>query len=143
MADPILELQAAVRTALLADATLATLMGGTVRFYDYVPEDSAQPYIVYRSGNVAAWDTDETDAKTGFGHEHMFTFNIWSSYEGTQEALNILRRIYDLMQNDAGTLSLATHTLVNLRFMFQDIVPEPDGQSYHAVAQYRAITEEN
>lgn len=139
--DPTIELQKAIRSVIKADATLATLMGGTVRFYDHVPERTDQPYIEYREGSTAAWDTSESGSSTGFGKEHTISINVWSDYEGTKQMRQILRRVYDLLQNNTSMV-LSGHKLVNLRFMFDDIVPEPDGQSYHGISQYRAITEE-
>ncbi len=142
-ADPSLELQKAFRTLLKADTDLATLMGGRVRFFDHVPERTPRTYIEYRQGQVQEWDTSPADDESvsGDGKEHTVSFNVWSDYEGVKELRKILRRIYDLLQNNTG-MSLTGHKLVNLRFLFEDVVPEPDGQSYHGIAQYRAITEE-
>lgn len=141
MADPALELQKSIRGVLVADSTLASLMGGAVKFFDYVPERESLPYIEYREGSTAEWDVDETGSATGFGREHTLTINVWSGYEGVKELRGILRRVYDLLQNNTS-LSLVDHNLVNLRFMFDDVVREPDGQSYHGISQFRAITEE-
>lgn len=136
-ADPELELKKAFKTLFDADATLASLMGGSVRCFDHAVENQPDPYIVMNFVSEQNWDTD-----LEFGREHVVQFSVWSSYEGTKEAKQILRRIYDMIQNDAAGLTLTDHNLVNLYYTFGDVVREPDGQSYQAVAQYRAITEE-
>lgn len=140
-ADPSLELQKAVRTLLTGDSELATLMGGTVKFLDHVPEREDQPYIVYRESSTQEWDTSVAGSASGFGKQHTVSLNVWSDYEGVKQTRLILRRVYDLLQNNTS-LALVGHSLVNMLFMFDDVVQEPDAQVYHGISQYRAITEE-
>lgn len=136
------ELQKAIKTLFTGDASLATLLGGTVRFYDLVPEDAALPYIEFGEAGITAWDTDVADSRSGFGEEHLLSIHVWSSYEGKKEASLIQRRVRELLQ-DNTSLSLGGHTLVNMRFLFSDLVRDPDGQAFHAISQFRAVTEEN
>jgi len=136
------ELQKAIKTLLVGDATLATLLGGAVRFYDLVPEGAALPYIEYGEAGITAWDTDPADDRSGDGEEHTITIHIWSSYEGKKEVSLVQRRVRELLQNNTS-LSLTGHILVNMRFLVSDTVRDPDGQAFHGISQFRAVTEEN
>lgn len=135
-----LEVQGAIRNALKADATLTTLLGGTFRFFDRVPEREEMPYIYYRA-RAGEWDTSETDAASGDGKEIECNIHVWSKYEGLKECEQILQRITDLLQNNTS-LALSGHNLVNMRFVYSDIVEDEDGKSIHGIVQFRAVTEE-
>lgn len=133
--SPELEMQSALVTLLRAAPTLQAKVAQ--RVYDYVPDKESFPYVVLGNGNSSAWDTSND-----FGREHLLTFHVWSRAEGKKETLEINQIIYDLIQNNA-TLALSGHNHVNMTFLLSDVVRETDGQGYHGVVQYRAITEEN
>jgi hypothetical protein len=38
-------------------------------------------------------------------------------------------------------LTLVDHDLVNLRHEFSEARPDPDGDTYHGIVRYRAVTE--
>ena len=136
------ELQKAINALLTADATLATLLGGTVRLYDAVPENAELPYIEFGGAGILEWGTDPADDRSGDGEEHTLTFHVWSSYEGKKEVSLVQRRMHELL-HDKTSLDLDGHTLVNLRFLMSDTVRDPDGQAFHGISQFRAVTEEN
>lgn len=136
------ELQKAIKTWLTGDTALATLMGGAVRFYDAVPEGAELPYIEYGDAGILEWGTDVADDRSGDGEEHTVSIHIWSSYEGKKEVSLIQRRVHELL-HDNTVLALTDHILVNMRFQFSDAVRDPDGQAFHGISQFRAVTEEN
>jgi hypothetical protein len=135
--DPSWELQTAIVGRLKADVALARLTGGKARIYDYVPEREEFPYIVYENPNTAEWDTSSE-----YGSAQVLQINVWSRREGAKEARLILRRVQNLLHDQEAGLTLNGHKLVNLRMTFQQMVKEPDGQHYHGVLRFRAITEE-
>jgi len=140
MSDPAFELQKAIRTAILADATLRSLISNPVRFYDLVPERAPMPYLQYSEPGTAEWDVTPTETDDGFGHEHTITLHVWSSYEGQKEVGEILYRLAELFRD--WSASLTGHRLVNIRYQFSDRLRDPDGQAYHGIIQFRAVTEE-
>ncbi len=127
------ELQKAIYTALSAHAPLITLLGAP-RIYDDVPRDAAFPYVTLGETSVADWSTGSED-----GLEHLMTLHVWSRATGEREVhliMSVLReRLHD------GALTIAGHRLVNLRQEFQGTRRDGDGETYHGIARYRAVTE--
>ncbi len=79
------------------------------------------------------------DTASERGFEHALNFHVWSRYGGRKEAKAVLDALYGVLHD--ATLSLSGHRLVNLRFELADIFRDADGETYHAVARYRAVTE--
>lgn len=131
--DSALSLQIAHIAALKADATLAPLVGTKV--YDYVPEKSAYPYLVYH-----ITDSDEWDTTTDNGDEHSVYVHVFDDAEGSKRARRIMQRVYELL-HDVTTYPLTDHKLVNSRRVMRAM--EREGQLYHGIGLFRAITEEN
>lgn len=140
MSDPGFELQKAMRIAILGDATLKAMVSDPVRLFDHVPENAAMPYIQHDEPGTAEWDVTPTETDAGFGHEHQLMLHVWSSYEGKKEIGAILYRLEQLFRS--WSTSLTGHRLVNIRYQFSDRLRDPDGQAYHGVIQFRAVTEE-
>lgn len=140
MSDPSFELQKAMRAAILADATLKSLVSAPVRLYDFVPENAPMPYIVHDEPTSSEWDVTPTETDGGFGHEHAIMLHVWSAYEGRKEVSAILSRLEVLFRE--WEPSLTGHRLVNIRFQSSDRLRDPDGQAFHGVLQFRAVTEE-
>lgn len=131
--DSALSLQIAHIAALKADATLVSLVGAKV--YDYVPEKSAYPYLIYH-----ITDSDEWDTTTDNGDEHSVYVHVFDDAEGSKRARRIMQRVYELL-HDVTTYSLTDHQLVNSRRVMRAM--EREGQLYHGIGLFRAITEEN
>lgn len=131
--DSALSLQIAHIAALKADATLVSFVGTKV--YDYVPEKSAYPYLVYH-----ITDSDEWDTTTDNGDEHSVYVHVFDDAEGSKRARRIMQRVYELL-HDVTTYPLTDHKLVNSRRVMRAM--EREGQLYHGIGLFRAITEEN
>ena len=126
-------LRAAIHDALVADASLTSLLGGP-KVYDEVPKAAAFPYVTLGEARVADWST-ATDA----GEEHQLTLHAWSRQGGHREAHVIAGALLQAL--DDVPLTLADHRLVNLRFALADIRREADGRTYRAAVRFRAVTE--
>lgn len=140
MSDPAWELQKAIKAALEADATIITLMGASPAVFDHVPDKEPMPYIQLDEPGTADWDVTPTEADDGYGKEHTAMIHVWSSYEGKQE-INAIMRAIELALREFSP-ALDGHNVVNFRFQFADRLRDQDGQAYHGVIQFRAITEE-
>ena len=140
MTDPSWQLQKAIKAALVADATIITLMGASPAVFDHVPDAEPMPYIQLDEPGTSAWDVTPTEADDGYGKEHTAMIHVWSSYEGKKE-INAIMRAIELELRDFSP-TLANHKVVNFRFQFADRLRDQDGQAYHGVIQFRAITEE-
>jgi hypothetical protein len=127
-------LQKAIYEALAADGALAALIGDPPRLYDDPPGGTALPYVQIGDGTESDWGT-ASDA----GAEHQLTLHVWSRGGGRMEARSVLSAIHDVLHEAA--LSLDGHRLVNLRFVLSQVWREADGETYHGIARYRAVTE--
>lgn len=126
-------LRAAIHDALVADASLTSLLGGP-KVYDEVPKAAMFPYVTLGEARVADWST-ATDA----GEEHQLTLHAWSRQGGHREAHVIAGAL--LQAIDDAPLTLTDHRLVNLRFALADVRREADGRTYRAALRFRAVTE--
>jgi Protein of unknown function (DUF3168) len=126
-------LRAAVHDALIADAALLSLLGGP-KVYDEPPRAAAFPYVTLGETRVADYSTGTEQAE-----EHQLVLHAWSRQGGTREAHLIAGALLTAL--DDAPLTLAEHTLVNLRFAVADIRREADGRTYHALVRFRAVTE--
>jgi hypothetical protein len=129
-------LQKAIFAALSGDAALRALVGDPPRIYDDPPGMSELPYVQIGEGTEADWST-----ATDVGAEHQLTIHVWSRAGGRMEARAILSAVYDTLHDAA--LTLEANRLVNLRFALSQVWREADGETYHGIARFRAVTEPN
>ncbi len=133
MTNPGWALQKAAYEALIADSALTTLLGGD-RLYDHVPQSSAFPYVAIDQMRINDWSTG-----TERGSEHVLMLHIWSRYDGKREAYEIADAVREAL--DDAELTLDDNRLVNLSHQYSDLKRDPDGETYHGVMRFRAVTE--
>jgi len=127
------DLQRAVHTALAADAPLIALLG-ELSIYDTVSQNAAFPYLVIDQTQIRDWSTG-----TEPGTEHMLMLHVWSRYAGKKEAYEIADAVRAVL--DGVLLSLDGYQLVNLRHQYSELKRDEDGETYHGVLRFRAVTE--
>ena len=134
MPSPAWALQQAIFARLAADAPLLALLGGVPRIYDDVPQGTDLPYLTF--GQSLA-----RDASTGTedGSEHIVSLSVWSSGRGRKQAQEIMDAVGAALHDQP--LALTGHRLVNLRHEHSEARRDPDGQTIHGVARFRAVTE--
>lgn len=128
-------LQKSVFVTISASPGVTGLLGGA-RIYDDVPRGADYPYLTFGQSSVRDWSTDGD-----VGCEHIFTLHVWSQAEGRAQAHEIMGALKAALHDQA--LTLDGHRLVNLRHEFSEARREPDGETYHGVVRYRAVTEPN
>ena len=133
MANAGWDLQKAAYAALIANAPLIALLGGG-RIYDDVPQDAAFPYVVLDQMRLNDWSTG-----TERGSEHILMLHVWSRYDGKREAYEIADAIREVL--DDAELTLDDNRLINLSHQFSDLKRDTDGETYHGVMRFRAVTE--
>ena len=126
-------LQKAFFLKLTADAALAALLGGP-RIYDDVPVRGEFPYVTFGQTTERDWSTGTDD-----GAEHVVTLHVWSRAAGRKEADEIMSAVRSALHDQA--LTLTGHRLVNLRHEFSGARRDSDGENYHGITRYRAVTE--
>jgi Protein of unknown function (DUF3168) len=133
MASAAWALQQAIFAALTADAGLVALLGGP-RVYDDVPTRAEFPYVTFAQSQERDWSTGSEA-----GGEHILTLHVWSRGGGRKETAEIMGAVREVLHDAA--LELSGFRLANLRHEFSDARRDPDGETYHGIVRFRAVTE--
>ena len=120
--------------ALSADVALSGLLNGQSVF-DAVPQRAAYPFVSI--GNAVERDGSTSSER---GSEHGLTLHSWSKARGKMQCFEIMNAVRRVLHD--GDLQVEDHELVNLRFEFSDARLDPDGETYHGILRFRAVTEE-
>ena len=126
-------LQRGIYQALANSSELGALLGGT-HIYDDPPQAASYPFITLGQSLVRDWSTGTED-----GAEHLLTLHVWSRAGGKKQVHDIIEAIKSTLHDQP--LTLVDHDLVNLRHEFSEARPDPDGDTYHGIVRYRAVTE--
>ncbi|MEE9589689.1 MAG: DUF3168 domain-containing protein [Hyphomicrobiaceae bacterium] len=126
-------LQESVYQALQSDGPLVSLLGGA-KIYDRAPRDAALPYVTFGQSVARDWSTGTEE-----GEEHILTLHIWSEQPGRKETQEIIKALRDALNNAA--LGVTNHHLINIRYEFSDTRRDPEGETFHGIVRYRAVTE--
>ena len=132
MADPVLELQKAVRAALIADADFNGAVAG--RVYDAIPVGAGYPFAAFGPMQVASYDGAAMN-----GVEVAIDVEIWSrAAAGRVEALTLAERARAVLHD--ADLTLDTATFTNCRLINQRVIRDNDGGSTtQIILTFRAI----
>lgn len=126
-------LQRAIYDTLSADAAIIGALGGT-RIFDDVPQRSAFPYLTLGQSTLRDWSTGTEE-----GEEHQLTLHVWSRAEGRRETHELMATVRTALHDQP--IALDGHHLVNLRHELSEARREPDGETYHGIVRFRAVTE--
>lgn len=137
-----LDMQKAVYTLLVADATLVALLAKDVRgagtgpgIFDEVPENQPYPYI-----EIGEFTSREFRTLTRSGEELTMTNHIWSQAPGNKQALEILKEMNRLLGDVTG-IAVTDHLFIASWFEFYDILKDKEegGDLFtrHIPARYR------
>ena len=126
-------LQQSIFAKLAADAALLALLGAP-RVFDDVPPGTDYPYLTFGQSTARDWSTGSAD-----GNEHILTLHVWSQANGKRQAHEIMGAIRTALHDQP--LTLTGHRLINLRHEFSEARRDPDGDTTHGIARFRAVTE--
>ncbi len=126
--------QKSLYQALKLDVGLVALLGGP-KIYDDVPQRSAYPFVSFGNLVDRDWSTSSDS-----GSVLALTLHIWSKARGKMQCFEIMNAVRRVLHD--GDLQVEDHELVNLRFEFSDARLDPDGETYHGILRFRAVTEE-
>ena len=130
---PVTSLRRAIRSTLLADATLVSQLGGP-KVFDDTPSGTPAPYVVFADTQWRDWS-----ATLSRGAEQVFVLSVWSTQRGVREALDIGERVIALL--DEAPLTLSGANLVDLRFVQLETKRDATGRFARANLRFRATTE--
>ena len=126
-------LQVAIVSALSNDGNLIGLLGGP-RVYDDVPARGEFPFITIGQTTERDWSTGSEP-----GSEHVFTLHVWSRAHGRKQADEVITAAKSVLHDQP--LTLVDHRLVNLRCEFSEARRDSDGETFHGLVRFRAVTE--
>ena len=126
-------LQSSIFQALANSPELTSLLGGE-RIYSNPPPAAQFPFITLGQTVNLDWSTGTED-----GTEHSLTLHVWSRGGGRKEAVEIMAAARAVLHEAA--LSLSGFRLVNLRHEVSEARRDPDGETYHGIVRFRAVTE--
>src|SRR3990172_9021477 len=126
-------LQRSIYQALANSSDLTALLGGA-RVYDDPPQAAAYPFVSLGQSMIRDWSTGTED-----GFEHILTLHVWSRAGGKKQVHEIIEAIKGALHDQP--LVLEDHYLVNLRHEFSEARQDPDGDTFHGIVRYRAVTE--
>ena len=132
MTDAALDLQKALYAALKLSSGLTNLIGTPPRLFDHYPEDPIFPFVVLSENRCGDWSGVEG------GLEHDIRIHAYSLYGGQREAKEMASFVHAALHDQP--LPLDHFHLVNLRYVFGDILRLRDGETFQAVMRYRAVT---
>lgn len=127
-------LQAAIAGALSAHAGVRLYAGAPPRIYDDVPERPVFPYITIGDDEARDWSTGSEA-----GAEHALTLHVWSRYAGRREAKLLMDEIAACLHDQP--LALSARRLINLRHAGMETFRLGDGETWHGLVRFRAVTE--
>lgn len=127
------ELQKGIYQALAGDTSITGLLGGT-NIFDDTPQSADYPYLTFGQSIARDWSTGSED-----GLEHILTLHVWSRAGGKKQTHEIIEAIREVLHD--ALVTVTDHNLVNLRHEFSEARQDPDGETYHGIVRYRAVTE--
>ena len=134
MSGAILALRAAVQARLVANASLATLIGSD-RIFDEAPRAARGLYVVHGEVEARDWSTGSDR-----GCEQEFTLVVWAAQSGSsRQALEAAGLIVAAL--DQVELALDGHALVNLRWLSSRLAREARNGLAQVTIRFRAATE--
>ena len=126
--------QTALYAALEADPALAAIGTDGVRFYDEVPEDAGFPFVTLGEARVSDYPGIPG------ARSHEVRLHAYSRWGGRAELKRIEAAIKDALHD--ADLQIDGHTCEQCRFVFADVIRQPDLDTFAAVLRYRIVTTE-
>ncbi len=133
MSSAAFALQQAIFSKLTNDAATAAALGGA-RIYDDVPTRAEFPFLTFGQSVERDWSTG-----SDLGYEHTITLHAWSRGRGRKEAQAVIAAARDALHDQ--DLALTGHRLINLRHEHSEVRRDNDGETFHGIVRFRAVTE--
>lgn len=128
MSDPSYALQVAIVSALKA----AAIVDG--RVYDQVKAGPTFPYVTVGEGDTVGDDNDCGDAS-----EVNTSVHVWSRAVGLPEAKQIAGEVRTALK--AATYVLEGFRVVSVEFVTTRFLRDRDGETSHAVVEFRYLVD--
>lgn len=127
--DPSLAIQKGLLDTLKADATL---MGMVTGVYDFVPQDTALPYVTIGDDTLS-----DRGSHTDDGTDNTLNIHTWARGAGRKHCKQIMAEITRILHG--FDLPVTGFKSLSFRREFQDSTLDPDGQTYHGIQRFRLL----
>ena len=108
----------------------------STRIYTSVPQKATFPYINIRL------DSENFSTKTSNGMQHRLIVQAFSRKQSLNEALTIRKAVYDALNKQESSISIAGATLVMIMLDgINTTLREPDGTTWQSVMQFNCIVD--
>jgi hypothetical protein len=139
--SPVTAFVDAIRTLLLADATLTGLLSSPTAIYGHLSEAerTAYPYVVLGRRSR----TNDAGAMSVAGSMMSLQVDVWSDHKGPFEAQSICSRIARLLERASLAVTGFDYVTGSLTCEMEEVFDEPDEDSpdrrvYHGVQRWAA-----
>lgn len=106
-----------------------------IQVFDYVPQNTPPPYLAF--GDSTTTPEDTLDA---MGDQETVNLHLWSNYAGYAEIQAMMRTVYDALHNAVLDISDPQRDFVSCRLEFQQLFPDVDQVTQHAIMRVRILT---
>ena len=132
-----IETQKAIFETLSNDAALTTLLGGTGRIFDHVPDNTPYPYI-----SILMFPWNDRGNYTYEGLEIEFQLSAWvrGDKPGSLSTQLIQKRIDELIHK--ANISINGWYIISLRRSLIDIRTEDDNVTKEGIQRFRLLIAE-
>jgi len=132
MADRSLDVLTKIRTALLANNTLNTLIGGRIVYA--VPQQTAYPFIIMRV------EMTPNDTKTEVGGDYLVRIQAFDTALDQKSMLQIKSEIYNTLHRNESNIALSG-LIQCIQQGVNQVMKEPDLKSWFLTVDYRLLVE--
>jgi hypothetical protein len=126
--DIIWQLRKTIYTVLESDNELAGMVKG---IYDYVPQNTAFPYIYLGKVSINDWST-----KTTNGYEVLSEINIYTNTKGSKLAFEIIGKVNQLLHNQEFRFN--NDRIISTEFLEAEI-EQIDEHAYHVKSKFQSL----
>ena len=117
---------------LSADEDLRSLLRGSNRVFDFVPDNQPKPYVALGTPIFEPFGSHTFD-----GFEIVFPIHAFAESSGRRDAQKLASRIFTLLHN--ADLEIDGFETVVCEEALSQVEKEDDGKTHHALMQYRII----
>ena len=130
--------QEVIYTLLSADTQLQTLLGGTGKIFDFVPDKQPFPFITIGAG---VW-TDRGN-ETYEGWENDLQIHVWyrAPGRGRLKVQEIQKRVDELLHRQDPCIE--DWSIIVLRRKFVDIIVDDDNVTLHGIQNFKLMIGES
>lgn len=129
-----LALQKAIRRALARNKEVTDLLSRADALEDDAPRHGSFPFLTFGQTAELDWSAGARE-----GSQHTVTLHVWSRAGDKQETQDIIDKVRRTLKS--APIILDGDRPVDLQHEFSEARLDEEGDAYHGIVRYRAVTE--